>query len=145
MPPASSSSPRRGTLLLAEVARDHHRQPRERAVGHRDVDELALARALALAQRGEDPDRRHQPAAAEVGDLAGGLDRRAAAPAGQPEQAGERQVVGVVTGAVAQRAVLPVARDRAVDEPRVALAQRLVADAEPVHHARAGSSRRRTS
>ena len=55
-----------------------HRQPGERAVGHRDVDELALARALALGQRGEDPERRHQPAAAEVGDLA-----RGAAPAGR--------------------------------------------------------------
>ena len=34
-----------------------------------------------------------------------------------------------------ERAVLAVARDRAVDEPRVLLAQALVADAEPVHHA----------
>ena len=35
------------------------------------------------------------------------------------------------------RAVLPVAGDRAVDDLRVDLAQRLVADAEPVEHARA--------
>jgi hypothetical protein len=42
-----------------------------------------------------------------------------------------------VAGAVAQRAVLPVAGDRAVDEPGVDLPQRLVAGAEPVHHARA--------
>ena len=60
MPPASSGSPRRGTCCSAEVARHDHRQPRQRAVGHRDVDELALARALALVQRGQDPDRRHQ-------------------------------------------------------------------------------------
>ena len=38
-------------------------------------------------------------------------------------------------GAVAQRAVLAVAADRAVDDPRVDLPQRLVADAEAVEHA----------
>ena len=45
-----------------------------RVIAH--VDELALARAVALVQRGEDPERRHQRAAAEVGDLAGGRHRR---------------------------------------------------------------------
>ena len=37
--------------------------------------------------------------------------------------------------AVAVRPVLPVAGDRAVDEPRVLLAQPLVADPQPLHHA----------
>ena len=36
----------------------HQRQPRQRAVEHRAVDELPLAGALALAQRDEDPDQR---------------------------------------------------------------------------------------
>ena len=45
------------------------------------------------------------------------------------------EVVHVVAGAVAQRAVLAVAGDRAVDEPGVLLAQALVADAEAVEHA----------
>ena len=111
------------------------REPRQRAVGHRDVDELALAGAVALAQRDEDPDRGHQRPAAEVGDLARGLHRRPVALAGQAEQPDEPEVVHVVAGAVAVGAVLPVAGDRAVDEPGVLLAQPLVADAEAVHHA----------
>ena len=81
---------------VAEVLAGDHRQPRQRAVGHRDVDELALARALALAQRGEDPERRHQRAAAEVGDLARGLDGRAVGLAGQAEQPDAAEVVHVV-------------------------------------------------
>src|SRR6201999_55471 len=76
-------------LAVGEEARGHHREPRERPVGHRDVDGLALAAAVALAQRAEDPDRRHQRAAAEVGDLAGALDGRPVAVAAQPEEAGE--------------------------------------------------------
>ena len=127
-------APRR-RRAVGEHPRRHHREPRQRAVGHRDVDELALAGDLALAQRDEDPDRRHQRAAAEVGDLAGRLDRRAVALAGQPEQPDEPEVVHVVAGAVAVGPVLAVAGDRAVDEPRVLLAQPLVADPEPVHHA----------
>ena len=73
-----------------------HRQPRQRAVGHRDVDELALARAVALAQRGEDPERGHQRAAADVGDLPGRLHGRPVGLAGQAEQADEPEVVHVV-------------------------------------------------
>ncbi len=90
---------------------------------------------LALAQRHEDPDRGHQRAAAEVGDLARRLDRRPVALAGQPEQADEPEVVHVVAGAVAVRPVLAVAGDRAVDDPGVLLLEPLVADPEPVQHA----------
>ena len=57
--------------------------------------------------------------------------------AGQAEQADEAEVVHVVARALAHRPVLPVAGDRAVDEPRVLLAQPLLADAEAVEHARA--------
>jgi len=56
---------------------------------------------------------------------------------GQPQQADKSEVVHVVTGAVAVRAVLPVAGDRAVDETGVLLAQSVVANAELVEHARA--------
>ena len=122
--------------LLGEVARRDHRQPRQRAVGHRDVDELALAAAVALAQRGQDPEGGHQRAAAEVGDLAGRLHGRAVLVAGQAEQPDQAEVVHVVARAVAERAVLAVAADRAVDDPRVLLLHPLVADAEPVEHAR---------
>ena len=41
-------APVRG-LLLGEEARRHHGQPAQCPVGHGDVDELALARAVALA------------------------------------------------------------------------------------------------
>ena len=108
--PASSSVPRSGTTSLGEVAGRHQREPRQRAVEHRDVHELALAGALALAQRGEDPERRHQRAAAEVGDLAGRLHGRAVALARQPEQPAQAEVVHVVAGALRVGAVLAVAR-----------------------------------
>ena len=78
-----------------------------------------------------------RPPPPEVGDLPGGLDRRAVRVAGEAEDAVQAQVVLVVAGAVAVGAVLAVARDRAVDERRVRLRELLVADAEPVEHARA--------
>ena len=84
---------------VAEVAGRHHAEPGQRAVEHRHVDELALAAALALAQRGENPEGRHQRAAADVGDLAGGLNGRPAGLAGQAEQAAEAEVVHVVARA----------------------------------------------
>ena len=118
-----------------QQARGIHRQPRQRAVGHRDVDELARAGGIALAQRRQDAERGHQRAAAEVGDLAGRLDGRPVRVAGQAEQPDPREVVRVVPGPCGERPVLPIARDRAVDEPRVLLAQALVADPEAVHHA----------
>ena len=120
---------------VAEVAPGDHRQPGERAVAHRDVDELALARAPALVQRRHHPEGGHHPAAAEVGDLARRLHRRPAGGAGQAEQADQAEVVGVVPGALGHRAVLAVAGDRAEDDPRVGLAHALVADAEAVEDA----------
>ena len=41
-----------------------------------------------------------------------------------------------MAGALPERAVLPVAGDRAVDEARVAFRERVVAHAQPLHHAR---------
>ena len=130
---------------VREVAGGHHRQPRQRAVGHRDVDELAGARArrgpraapVALAQRGHDPERRHQRAPAHVGDLARRLHGLPAALAREPQQAHQSQVVHVVPREVPLGRVLAVARDRAVDDPRVLLAHALVAHAEALQHARA--------
>ena len=124
-------------LAGAEVASRLHHQPCQRAVGHRDVDHLALAAPTRLLQRGQDSQRRHQGPAAEVGDLGARLDRRSARLTGQPEHAVQAQVVLVVPGAVAVRAVLPVAGDRAVDERRVRLAQDLITHPELVEHPRA--------
>ena len=126
----------RRRALAGELPRRRQREPRQRAVGHRDVDVLPLAAAVALAQRGEDRERGHERAAAEVGDLPRRLRGRPARLAGEPEQSGEGEVVEVVTGAVAQRAVLAVAGDRAQDDPRILRAQGVVAGAEAVEHAR---------
>ena len=101
------------------------------------VDELALAGALALTQRDHDPEGAHQPTAAEVGDLPGRLDGRPVGVAGEAQHPVEAEVVHVVAGAVAVRPVLAVAGDRAVDEARVDASESLVADPEPVEHARA--------
>ena len=83
----------------------------------------------------QDPERRHQRAAADIGDLAGGLDRPPFRLAGEAEQADQAEVVHVVPGALDVRPGLAVAGDRAVDERLVFLAHALVADAEPVEDA----------
>ena len=90
--------------------------------------------ALLTAQINDDKNER---AAAEVRDLAGSLNRLTAALARQTEQADQPQVVLVVSGRVALGAVLAVARDRAVHDPRVLLAHALIAHAQPLEHARA--------
>ena len=83
----------------------------------------------------EHPEGGHHRPAAQVGDLAGALDRRPVGKAGEPQQAPEPEVVGVVTGTLGVGPRLAIARDRAVDDPRVDLSQGLVADAEPVENA----------
>jgi hypothetical protein len=120
---------------VAQVLGRHHPEPGERAVEHRHVHELALAASLALAQRGQDAEGRRQRSAADVGDLPGRLHGRAAGRAGQAEQPVQPEVVHVVAGAGGVGTVLAVAGDGAVDEPPVLLAQALVADAQPLHHA----------
>ena len=91
---------------------------------------------LARTQGGHGAERPPQPAAHEVGELDPGHPRRLAGAAPHPEHAGQGQVVGVVTGAVAPRPVLPVAGDRDQHEARVARAQYVPAEAEARHHPR---------
>src|SRR5581483_4120151 len=55
----------------------------------------------------------------------------------QVKQPGVADIVDVVSGFVDTRAALPIARYRAIDQPRVDGLERLVAEAETVHHARA--------
>jgi len=100
------------------------------------LSRAALAGAIALSHRDEHPDRCHQPATADVCDLAARLDRGAIGIAGQPPPPVQTEIVHVVPGAVAVGAVLAVAGDRAVDEPRVLLPQALVADPEAIQNAR---------
>ena len=54
-----------------------------------DVDALALARAIAMQERGEDSDHQVQPREL-IGNRRAEDERRVAAPAGQPHRAGER-------------------------------------------------------
>ena len=110
--------------------------PRDGAVEHGDVDQLAAAGALTGDERRQDADRRHEGARADVGDLHARDDRRPARLADVVEHACGRQVVDVVADAVAVRAVLAVAGDRTVDEPRVQRRQTLAADPEARHDAR---------
>ena len=55
--------------------------------------------------------------------------------AGQRHDARQRLDLAVIAGLVAIRSGLAEAGHRAIDQPRVDLGQRGVADAEPVHHA----------
>ena len=129
------AAPRHGPV--GEVLRGHHREPCERAVEHRHVHELASpersrSRSAAMipnAAMSAPPPR----SAIWPADCTGG-------PSGsprEPEQPVQAEVVHVVPRAPGVRAVLPVAADRAVHEPRVLLTQPLVAHPEPLHHARA--------
>src|SRR5437867_2862410 len=117
-------------LPLGEVAHDVHHLPGERAVEHRDVDELPPARLLARRERRQDAHRRHERAAADVGDLHARDDGRPARGAREPDDAREAEVVDVVPDPVAIGPVLAVAGDRAIDEARIQRAQRLVVDPE---------------
>ena len=91
--------------------------------------------AIPLAQRGEDAERRHQRAAAEIGDLAGRLHGGTPALTREAEQADEAEVVHVVARGLPLGAALAVAGDRAVHDPGVDLAHPLVAHAEAVEDA----------
>src|SRR5690606_7921409 len=121
-------------LEAAEVAREAEERERDRRLGHRDVDEATLAGAASVLERGEDADRAEE-AAADVGDLHARRLRGAADGAREPEHAAARNVVEIVARAILERAVLAVARDGAVDEARVVLLERLIAEAEALHHA----------
>ena len=100
-------------------------------VHDRRADRLAVAGAVAVVERGGDGDRREQRVAG-VAHVRAAPQRRVAGVAGAvlPLGAGERRRRLVGAREVGARALLVAARV-AVDEPREALAQRLVVDAEP--------------
>ena len=106
-----------------------------RGVIQRGLDALALAAAVAVAQRHHDPER-----GVRAGEQ---IDRRRADPDRRPAGlAGDAHVprVGlqqlVIAGPVAHRPGLAEARHAAVDHRRGELAHRVVADAEPVGDSR---------
>ena len=99
---------------------------------------VSAGRAVALAQRRHDPERRHQRAAAQVRDLTRRLHRLAAAEL-RPSAPAGRSAPGSSCRGPTRRVWgrLAVARDRAVHDPRVPLAHALVAHAQALEHARA--------
>jgi hypothetical protein len=117
-------------LAVGEVAADHAAEERELALQHRDVDGLAAAGPLLHAQREHDAERGVH-ARGHVGDgdpAADAVPVRLPGGADHPALGLEDQVE---RGAVAVRAVLAEAGDRAVDDPGIPLARGLVAQAEP--------------
>ncbi len=83
----------------------------------------------------EHPHRRRQGAAPDVSDLAGRLEWWTVGLPGQSEQAVQAQIIHVMARPVAVGAVLPVAGDGAIDQPRVDRLEALPAHAEAVEHA----------
>ena len=105
-------------------------------VGHRHVDPAPLPRPLRAQHGGQRADRRGLRAAELVGDLQVAEDRAAViGRARLVDHAGQRQVVQVVPGRQPQRPLLPVAADAGQHDGRIDRPQRLVAQAEPLHHA----------
>ncbi len=71
-----------------------------------------------------------------IGDRSAEEQRRIVAAPGEPHRAGQRLHQVILARARGVGAGAPVARRRRVDQPRVALVQRLVSQARAVHHAR---------
>ena len=104
----------------------------DRGVEHGKVEMVALAGALAVVERGRDGETglrggRH------VGQPVPGLERLGAGRAGDRHHAGGRLDGGVVGGGGRARPGLPVTGYGAIDEARIDLLQRLVAEAHAVH------------
>ena len=112
----------RAALVLEAVA-DHgeeHRHQRRRAVHHRRVDDLALARARRFQHPAHQAVGQQHAAAAEIADEIQRRHRLAARFADGVQGAGKADVVDVVAGGVGDGAVLPPAGHAPVDELFVA-------------------------
>ena len=112
-------------------------EPRQDAVGHRDVAELAATGLLSHPQRDEDRDDGMHAAATQVTDLKSGRPRPGCRMTAERQRTGIGHVVDVVPGLVDVRAGRAVPADRGVDESWVDLGECVVADTESVHDARA--------
>ena len=95
----------------------------------------AFAGAVASPQREQDVHHRRQRAAADVGDQRRRHVRPIQRAGLQRQQSRVADVVDVVPGLRSARPALAVAGDRAIDQPRIDLAQRPGPETEPRHHA----------
>src|SRR6267142_2480706 len=111
------------------VLRRFPRGERQAGLEQRGVHALAAAGHAPRAHRAEDADEREEPRA-EIRDRHADLHRRAALAAGGAHDAAHALRDQVIAAARGVRARLPVAGDRAVDQPRVERRQRLVVHAE---------------
>ena len=118
-----------------EVTGARHTMQAERAVGHAHIDLLPHASGLALHHSRKQADHAMQRAARQVGQLYAERQRAAVAAPGVAGNAGQRQVVDVVPGAITIRPTLAITGDRHVDQPWVDRLECLVTDAQLVHHA----------
>ncbi len=118
------------------------REPRQLGVEQRHLDVAVPCRRLGLAERGEDADGRVD-ARRDVGDRHADLHRVAVGLAGDRHDAALALDREVEAGPACIGPVVRVAGDRAVDERRARLAQRVEPESEPVGGAREGSSRSR--
>jgi hypothetical protein len=105
----------------------------EHRIRHGDVEMAALPGAVTLAQAEQNVDHRRQGAAADVGDQRGRHDRPVGRAGVERKEPSVGYVVEIVPGLAGARAGLAVAGDRAIDQPRVDRAHRIVAEAEPSH------------
>jgi hypothetical protein len=99
---------------------------------HRDFDQPALSRALALEQR-----RGHRGVEVDAGEeidyCGSGLDRRTVGKASRADQARDRLDRQIHCQIVAIRPAEAIARAGSIDETRINRAQLRPADAQPVH------------
>ena len=109
-------------IVMRKVA-----EPRDDRIEHRDVDKLALAGFFPLIKREQDANGGVH-AGSDIGDGDAG-PRRLIGIAGGGDDAAFALNQEIVGFDVAVRTVLAIAGKRAVDQPRIELAQFLVAKA----------------
>src|SRR5262249_18550615 len=106
--------------------------PRDKDVGHGDVDSFSFAGFEATYDGGADPEGGRHPAS-QIGDRDSRNYRWATLGRQRP---GPRLVVQVMTGGEGKRPILAHARNRAVDHGRIDRSDVVVADTEAPGNAR---------
>jgi hypothetical protein len=114
----------------------HRGQQAQHAVGHGNVEVLALAGALPVEQGHDDAQGAVHATADQVRHRDAGNGRRAPLFAHQVQQARTAQVIDIVAGGVAHGAGLAVSGDGAVNDRGVHPAHGGVIHTQPFHHSR---------
>ena len=120
----------------AEILRGLQRGDAERRTKHGDVEMTALTAAGRQSQRGDDGETGIQPRR-EIRQRHAAFQRRPAGLAGHMHDAAHGLHGQIETTFLGARSALTIGRDRAVDQTRIELTQRGVAETQALHHARA--------